>query len=239
MNVEAQIIRAAAKYYPDLIGYLSGRARWIVASAPRELDAVKTAAEYIRWLTNTVTDLYEGGSKSDFIDTMANIIQEQLTRAYNAAWKESGEELPLPDYLASALEDAVLGQYDFVDGYAADIQAAAKDGTPIDGLLSRAELWAAQYGTAQDEAARLIALENGGNLKWELGATEEHCNSCASLNGVVAPAKLWEELGVHPKDGPNDKLDCGGWRCDCKCDPTDEKATPDARSIIMVAMAQG
>jgi hypothetical protein len=238
MSIEAQIIRDATKYYPDLIDHLSGRARWIVATAPRELDAVKTTDAMGRSISNLVKRLYGGGSSGDFIDGMANIIQQQLTRAYNAAWKESGEELPLPDYLATALEDAILGQYDFVDGYAADIQAAAKDGAPIDGLLSRAELWAAQYDTAQDEAARLIAIENGDNLKWELGATEEHCNSCASLNGVVAPAKLWEELGVHPKDGPNDKLDCGGWRCDCKCDPTSEKSTPDARSIIMVAMAQ-
>ncbi len=236
MNITAQIIRAAVKYYPQLTPHLSGRARWIAATAPRE---IKTEDAFNRSIDNLVKRLYNGGDIGDFIDGMAELIQQQLTRAYNAAWRNSGEELPLPDYLATALEDAILGQYDFVDGYAADIVQAAKDGAPIDPLLSRAELWAAQYGTAYDEAARLIALENGDNLKWELGATEQHCNSCASLDGVVAPAKLWEELGVHPKDGPNDKLDCGGWRCDCKCDPTDEKATPGAREIIMIAMAQG
>ena len=238
MNIEAQIICAAVNHYPEIIEHLSGRARWIIATAPRNVDAVKTEDAFNRSIANLVRRLYSGGDNGAFVDGMANVIQQQLTRAYNAAWKESGEELPLPDYLASALEDAILGQYDFVDGYAADIRAAAKDGTPIDGLLSRAELWAAQYGTAQDKAARLIAIENSDNLRWELGATEEHCNSCASLNGVVAPAKLWEEIGVHPRDGPNDKLDCGGWRCDCKCDKTDEKVTPDARSIIMVAMSQ-
>ena len=238
MNIAAQIIRAAVKYYPDLLLHLSGRARWIVATAPHELGAMKTADAFNRSIDNLVKRLYGGGGNGAFIDGMAELIQQQLTRAYNAAWRESGGELPLPDYLASALEDTILGQYDFVDGYAADIEAAAKDGTPIDPLLSRAELWAAQYGTAYDEATRLIAIENSDNLKWKLGETEQHCNSCASLDGVVAPAKLWEELGVHPKDGPNDKLDCGGWRCDCKQEPTDENATPDARSIIMVAMAQ-
>jgi len=227
--------KAIAGKYPAILPSLVGPARWIAA---RPDMAVKTEDAFNRSIRNLVKVLYGGGSEGAFIDGMAELIQGQLTRAYNQAWRESGEELPLPDYLEAALEDAILTQYDFVDGYAADIVDARDNEQSIEPLLGRADLWAGQYESARLEAVRLIAVENEDNMLWSLGDAEEHCNSCASLDGVVAPAKLWESLGVHPREGPNDKLDCSGYHCTCSLDPTNEKATPGAREIIMIAMAQ-
>ena len=202
---------------------------------------IKTVEEIYRYVWLTIQDLYEDGNINNFLDTMANILESQLTKAFAAAINDSDLDAGEIDNepFAGKLEDEILAQYDFVDKLAKDIVEARNAETGVDAFEPRANLWASQYDNAYNAAILLAATINGENLKWEIGETEAHCNSCASLDGVVAPATLWEELGVHPKDGPNDKLDCGGWRCDCKCDPTDEKATPGAREIIMIAMAQG
>ena len=67
----------------------------------------------------------------------------------------------------------------------------------------------------------------------EMGATEEHCATCAALDGLVAYAVDWERSGVKPQNPPNGALECGGWRCDCSLVPTKERATNNAFDEIV------
>jgi hypothetical protein len=122
----------------------------------------------------------------------------------------------------------ILNQFDFVDGFYRDIVDARVDGTPVAPLLARASLWAQRWTEAYNEAVRLITLNLGGNLEWKLGATEEHCPECAAFDGIVARASEWETLGIRPQNAPNNKLTCGGWKCDCSLTPTDKKRSPGA-----------
>jgi len=51
--------------------------------------------------------------------------------------------------------------------------------------------------------------------KWELGATEKYCTTCASLNGKIHPLTWYLDNGYIPQEAGSGTLECGGWNCDC------------------------
>jgi hypothetical protein len=176
-----------------------------------------------------VNGVYNGNIGGQFIDTMANIISGQLTQAYRQAWEDEGmTDYFAPDYLSESLEAMILNQYDYVDQFYRDIVDARVDGTSVSPLLARAKLWANQWNAGYNEAVRLITLQGGGNLVWEYGDAE-HCNTCLSLNGIVARADEWDTLGVKPQ---GDMLECGGWNCKCALVSTDRRRSPNAYGRI-------
>lgn len=211
----------------------------VVASvelAIKDFHYYKTAEQFESRLTNLVKALYNDTIKApEFVDALGALIARQITLAYREAWNDEGGG-QFPDYLTAASEAAILAQFDFVDQFARDIVDARIDKTPIDGLLARVPLWANRYNEAYNDAVMLITKEAGGNLEWVLGETEQHCSTCANLNGIVARASEWEALNVKPQNSPNDKIECGGWRCDCTLTPTDKRRTPGAYGRIEEAI---
>lgn len=181
-----------------------------------------------------VRGVYGNRVGGNFIDIMANLISGQLTQAYRQAFEDEGfTDFLLPPYLEESLQSMILDQYDYVDGYYRDIIDARIEKKPIDPLLARASLWANRWTEAYNEAVHLIMLNEGGNEMWVLGQTEEHCETCSRLNGIVARASEWEKLGVRPQSAPNDMLACGGWNCDCSRVPTDKRRSPRAFDTIL------
>lgn len=218
-------IRQVVATFPEVRTYLSGRSRWSLYK-PAEYKTVDYMENAIEGLVNGV---YNGNIGGQFIDTMANIISGQLTQAYRQAWEDEGmTDYFAPDYLSESLEAMILNQYDYVDQFYRDIVDARVDGTSVSPLLARAKLWANQWNAAYNEAVRLITLQGGGNLVWEYGDAE-HCNTCLSLNGIVARADEWDTLGVKPQ---GDMLECGGWNCKCALVSTDKRRSPNAYGRI-------
>lgn len=236
-----QVIKSVINKFPAVIPYLRGRARWVAFAFG---EAVKTEEQFDARLTNLVKALYKGTiSAGSFVDSLAALISRQITLAYREAWKEEGDGWDIPEYLIASADEFIVGQFDYVDQYARDIVDAAIDKTPIDPLLARVELWAKRYTEAYNTAVLLITQNNGGKMEWVLGATEEHCDKCAALNGIVAYASEWEESGVKPQSAPNenlkpsdDKTGCSGWRCDCRLEPTDKRRTRGAVEKIQQAV---
>lgn len=222
-NVLLKQIREVVKAVPDVKPYLSGKARFALY-VPEHFKTLEFMLGQIRRL---VTSLYNNQIGGDFIDIMANIISGQLRDAYIQAWNEYGETGELPDYLQSAYEADVLAQYDHVDGFFRDIIDARIDGKPIDPLIARVDLWANRWTESYNNAIRLIQVENGGNLEWVYGDTD-HCETCMNLNGIVMSAREWDTLGVKPQSAPNNKLECGGWKCQCRLEPTGKRRSPGA-----------
>lgn len=48
--------------------------------------------------------------------------------------------------------------------------------------------------------------------RWQLGATEQHCEDCLKFSGKVLTASQWKSIGIQPQSRD---LQCGGWKCDC------------------------
>lgn len=203
----------------------------------------KTYEYFLRQLERLVQSVYDGYIAGDFIDLLAGLIYVQLDEAYRQAWDDEGDGEEYPQYLADSFERMYLNQFDFVDAYYRAIIDARVDETPIDPLLARADQWAGQWDTAYKEAVQLIKLESGGNLVWRKGETEKGCATCASLDGIVAPARTWEALDVHPRAYPNDKLDCQGGgpanNCGCTLEETTERATRGAYDKILQIVSKG
>lgn len=58
----------------------------------------------------------------------------------------------------------------------------------------------------------LAAADANGIYVWRLGKTESHCSTCLQMNGQQMRMKTWLKNGILPQ---SDKLECGGWNCDC------------------------
>lgn len=260
-NLYLSTIRQLIKAFPAVVPHLTGRARWILHMDTTMKDvrgpyadmahwhlgedgegltidfAYKTYDYFLRQLEGLVRGVYENNLGGSFIDVMANLISGQLTQAYEQAWQTEGDESEFPDYLTASLEDMILNQYEHVDQYFRDIVDARIDNTPIDPLLQRAAMWAGQWDTAYRQAVELIRLESGGNLQWQKGETERGCSTCAALDGIIMSAREWQELDVHPRGYPNNKLECEGGgpgnNCDCTLEPTTQRRSAGAYGRVV------
>jgi hypothetical protein len=226
------VLRASVRLMPDTLPLLSLRTRQRLAE-PIEYKSYDFFLSAVEGLVNGV---YYGHMGGIFIDTLANLISGQLADAYMRAWADEGHFSELPDYLVQSLNEMILDQYGYVDQFYRDIVDARVDGTSIEPLLVRARMWANRYNEAYHTATNIMVEQNGGRLMWRLGKTEAHCVTCGALNGIVAYAKEWNELGVHPQGGPNALLICGGWQCDCTLKPTDKRRSPKAYGTILNAV---
>jgi hypothetical protein len=200
-----------------------------------EILGLKTYEYYLRTIEGLVRDLYRGDiEEGDFVGTIADLIQAQLTRAWHEGMRENGLE---PDEMEpewqAILDDIILSEYDYVDNFAADIVAAREEQLDWTPLLSRAEIWANRYNDVVNQS--IIATGNQ-KLIWIFGDTD-HCSTCERLNGIVAWAEEWDEAGVVPQTPPNDNLECGGWRCACTLIPTTARHTRNALDCIQQALS--
>lgn len=227
-----KILSAIIRAVPSVIPYLSP-ATWQALKA-----AMKTYDYFLSVLERLIETVYNGTLGGEFIGILEDLILGQISQAYESAWTDEGNELPVPDYLRDASQAAVRDQQSYVDGFYREIIDARVDGTPINPLLARASLWANRYNESYNDALLLIGSKEGGNLVWRLGATEKHCSSCSSLNGIVARASEWESLDVHPQGAPNGLLECGGWKCDCSLESTTQRRSPKAYESILNAVSR-
>jgi hypothetical protein len=228
-------VRAIAARFPSVVPHLKGLAAWMAVKP----TAYKTYDFYLDTLTRMITNVYNNQLGGEFIDIMSSLVQGQLTQAFQQAWMDEDGRGDMPDYLTGALEEMILGQYEHVDQLYRDIVDARVDETALEPLLARAPLWANRWTEGYNQAVHLITMENGGNEEWVLGETEQHCETCAALNGIVARASEWDELGVHPQGGPNPLLACDGWQCDCSRQQTDKRRSPKAYESIMNIVQKG
>jgi len=194
--------------------------------------AFKTLPFFQNAITRLVKALWNGYIGGEFIETLKNLISGQLRRAYEQAWKDEGSEGKLPDYLATSAAQVIEQQQGFVEGFYHDIVDAKVEGRKIEPFLGRVDMWSNRYNQAYDDALHQITLEEGGKEQWVYGDTE-HCDTCAALNGIVAFAREWEAAGFRPQNAPNAMLDCGGWKCQCKRQRTDQRRSPKALEMLM------
>lgn len=234
------LVLKTVKIVPDVGPLLRGRPRFLFACT--QPAPYKTYEYFLEQVERLVRSVYEGNIGGEFVDLMGSLISGQMRQAYQQALEDEGDtSFILPTYLQNSLDAMIARQadFDYIYQYYKDIVDARVDGAPIEPLMSRAELWANRYNEAYNEAIRAMAIENGEKLEWVMGPTEDHCPTCAGLNGIVAYASEWESAGVHPQSAPNDALDCGGWNCMCDTVPTERRRSPNAFDRIVAVISKG
>lgn len=186
---------------------------------------VKTVDYYQRVLWGNVRDLYNDKMSEDaFIDDLVRLIDEQLRRAWNQGMRENDldPERDMTPEWEDHLQEIMTNELDYVETFARDIREAADNGEQVDQFRSRVDIWTNRYNEVVNDAKVTTRPED--RFKWVFGDTI-HCSTCAALNGIIATAKQWDESGYKPQSPPNDKLECGGWHCQCQYEYTEEPVT--------------
>lgn len=229
--MDISIITSITKRIPSIVPLLRGRALVIALSGadPEPYDETKTVATYYRSLSSLVRAVYAGVMYSEFIDLAYSVMNNELNQAKQAAYDAGGVE-PFPE--AEDYVDRVrASEASFLPAFYEDIQTARANKSPIEPLLARCQVWANRWNDVYNSVLSMISAIFGEKQIWVLGQAE-HCNTCRSLNGIVAYAKEWQELGVSPQNPPNTYLDCGGWNCKCALVATDQRKTRNATQRI-------
>lgn len=193
----------------------------------------KTAEELANAVDGLVILLYNKKiTVADFTFRLAGIIDTQLVEAWAEGMAENGYSLDeiTPEW-AEQLQTIITNEQSHILSFGQEIEQDRINSEPIEPLLSRADLWGNRYNEVVN-AARLATANAGDKLVWRFGDAD-HCTTCAELDGIVASASEWQEAGVSPQSPPNEKLECGGWRCQCSLEPTDEKRTRNALEKIL------
>ena len=233
LNSIPSVIQRVADKIPSIRRYLTGKALAMSFG-------LKTYEYYRTTITHMVSLVYQGFMGPEFMGILENLVKGQLSDAYERALADNGlspEDATIE--MRIELQGFIESEWTHIEPFYSDIIDALIDKTPLDPLLARAELWAGRWNDVYNAAEITINKQMGGKLVWRLGATEEHCQSCLQLNGIVAFAREWDESGVRPQNPPNSALTCGGWRCDCSLEPTDKRRSPNALSRILDIAVSG
>jgi hypothetical protein len=164
-------------------------------------------------------------SISEFFEEMRTTIERELWIAYYEGVESCGMERE--DVEPAEMQQAkaeIEYQLDFIMPFAMDIQDRNRAaGGELQPLLDRAEMWINRYEGIKSLAQTHVCGDT--KLEWIYGDTD-HCDTCERLNGTVKRASIWNASGIMPRNGPNERLACSGFRCQCYLEPTKKPCTP-------------
>jgi hypothetical protein len=180
------------------------------APAPMRKVYSFTKAQFVQdW-----TDLILSGINDDLTRrNFGSSARAQLYRWGKAAFADGlsagGVEDELDEFDLKQVQDWLYDQSGYVTHFADSLY---KEGLPEDQIRARAQLWANKsLDLIYNEG--LISADKNGLYRWDLGQTEQHCETCLRMNGQSHRLKEYYKRDILPRSS---KLDCGGWRCDCR-----------------------
>lgn len=177
-----------------------------------------------RW----VVDAANGNmSRGELRLQFTELLKDAGPQVYWEGMREGGIEQPLEEQDEKdeqTIDDWVEGQSEFVTGFASDAAEVAKlagdERTAArDAMLDRVDIWVQSLRTLGG-LGYASAKENAMGT-WVLGATEEHCSTCASLDGQRHRMKWWVSKGYIPQEPGSETLECNGYRCLCYIEDDD------------------
>jgi hypothetical protein len=187
------------------------------------LIANQAEANYRSAIRNATRSLWSGVIDLDqFVDTMFTTIRFGLTQAWHEGAREVGvAPSELTDLERIEIQRLIQRDLDQVFSFGLWIEQNSKaNGGKLSSVHSRAEAWIARASEARNKG--LFAARDDPKLKWVYDPAKENCRTCEKLNGKVKRKSFWERIDVKPQNAPNPKLECGGWQCGCRFEPTDE-----------------
>lgn len=175
--------------------------------------------------------------EDDFRREMERIVRAALLLAFVTG----GADVTTSPEAERKLREQIRLQLNSIDVLADDIYSGrysrravrdARPGLPMQTadegrakLLNRLALWTFTLGGVY-HAGQTFApsfLVNGVPTEptyvWRYDPSKKHCTDCARLNGVVLTADEWRRAGIDPQ---SPDLECGGWRCGCYRELTDQ-----------------
>jgi len=146
-----------------------------------------------------------------------------IAYAFEAGWAAGGAD---PDNLTPEAIARIGAMTDEEVGFTGDLWAQLKEilaaGLP-DNAEDIAQDHAANYArTLQGIYNEAIMMADRSRIAiWRLGQTEDHCETCAGLDGNEHTLGWFLDNGYIPQQRGSTTLECGGWRCDCRIEDKD------------------
>lgn len=191
---------------------------WDVALKGLEALAEKSVAGVVRKFKANLRNVMTLGFISDksILADLRRVVREGVTDAYTEGLREGGADPnDLADEDAQAIADLVNTQAQHTTDLAKAIRQAKSDKALQRDLLNvRLPLWVASIESAGNLGRASAQVNIMGT--WKLGKTEEHCETCAKLNGKRHRLRWYIDNGLIPRQPGNENLQCGGWKCDCQ-----------------------
>ena len=188
---------------------------------------VKALQDYDNILTRIVSiflnDVRISPGSAEFAVEFSYAIETGLNEAWRLGLRENEAEMTdeWQEIVDGIIDDERIHIPDFAEYLTIVASNAETVGEAITEARGRLSMWITRYTDVYNQAL-LASAEEKTKLMWVYGDTE-HCDTCAALNGLVAYAREWDEAGLHPQSPPNERLTCGGWKCQCELVPTDER----------------
>lgn len=182
----------------------------------------KAAGDYAAIRDELWNAVYEDVSgylgSTEYIPTASRPMAVAVSKAYidamETAYEDGGGDLPVDEETAAWAKAELDAQLSYVDSLFQTLKGMRKEGDadPDTEGANTADRWAG----ALDGFYNAVKLAGAGNrmLTWTLGDTEQHCDTCQSLDGQRHRASWYSSRGYYPRK-PGSATDCGGWRCDC------------------------
>lgn len=189
----------------------------------KSVDGLVTG--YVDDITRNFQDVLDG----DLLSSEARrrhkaYIKENAEAAYREGLAEGGANIELTEDDEKAIGTWVQTQLGYVAGLWDEIDRLTKGYS--DAMLTREQYESGRralyeriglWGNALRDLAnqgKASAMRNK-MVTWRLGATEEHCRTCAKLDGKRHRLSWFTSRDYIPQAVGSDTLECGGWRCQC------------------------
>lgn len=184
---------------------------------PEEKSYADTRDTFETRVADLIGTVSKDKDKRRFGIAMRRLLRQQGTQAMLDGLADGGVEV---DDLNQDEERTFKRWLADQSGFVTNLgREATKEGFAAD-VHNRATMWA-NKSLEPIYRQGLLSADANGMYEWVLGATEEHCKTCLRMNGQIHRLKSYDDKGITPK---SDKLECGGWRCDCGLRRTTSRA---------------
>jgi hypothetical protein len=206
-----QIVGTLIRAVPAVLPHLSADT-WQAFKAAPGYDGVRNT--YWSIVYDAVYNYLTGNQPvTTFKNAMKRGMSDAFLLAAEIGYVDGGGELPFDRDTLEWLGGEQEEEFGHIDDLFSRLKAEWDGIDPINEAFARADGYAGKvdaiYGEAKMRGSKNIIVT------WRLGATEEHCDTCATLDGQRHHVKWFIDRDYIPHK-PGAAMDCAGYNCDCK-----------------------
>lgn len=207
----------------DLIDYADSIGARVSVDVRNKVEAIKKVSsivgDYEVELTSAVVAYFNGDASISRVRRAFTTSPREYARdTYVEGMSEGGlDESELDEEDELAIDAWIDVQIDHVEGFvefAKTIKSVPDEARSArqSAILDRVKLWVKELRDLGGKGR--LRAKDGELAFWELGDTEDHCDSCLS-NSRLKPhrVKWWRDADRLPR---SKDLDCKGFNCDCR-----------------------
>lgn len=184
-----------------------------ISAASGETKARYAVGDYKMWFNHWINQVRTGAATPEEFHTRhRQVIQFLAEQAYVDGMARGGMFEPLDSSDLLRVAAWTSEQLRHTWSFAEALQAALDSGDWRD-VERRQQMWVDAIYTLEG----MGYAEARGNVMvtWVLGETEDHCYTCAWLNGQRHRLRWFISRGYIPRQNGSSTLECEGWQCRC------------------------